>query len=57
VNPEGQVKSLSGVTGSTKGTVAIYGDQLLFYVPSTTSNQKIMLLGFATGLISAKELP
>ena len=57
VNPEGQVKSLSGVTGSTKGTVAIYGDQLLFYVPSTTSNQKITLLGFATGLISAKELP
>ena len=57
VNPEGQVKTLSGVTGSTKGTVAVYGDQLLFYVPSSTSKQKISLLGFATGLISAKELP
>ena len=57
VNPEGQVKSLSGVTGSTKGTVAVYGDQLLFYVPSSTSKQKISLLGFATGLTSAKELP
>ena len=58
VNTEGQVKSLSGVTGSTKGTVAVYGDQLLFYVPtSTNSKQKISLLGFATGLISAKELP
>ncbi|CAN5449996.1 hypothetical protein BH10ACT4_BH10ACT4_06600 [soil metagenome] len=57
VNPEGQVKSLSGVTGSTKGTVAVYGDQLLFYVPASTSKQKISLLGFATGLISAKELP
>jgi hypothetical protein len=57
VNPEGAVKSLSGVTGSTKGTVAVYGDQLLFYVPSSTSNQKITLLGFATGLISAKEIP
>ncbi len=57
VNPEGQVKSLSGVTGSTKGTVAVYGDQLLFYVPSSTSKQKITLLGFATGLTSAKELP
>jgi hypothetical protein len=58
VNTEGQVKSLSGVIGSTKGTVAVYGDQLLFYVPtSTNSKQKISLLGFATGLISAKELP
>lgn len=57
VNPEGQVKTLSGVTGSTKGTVAVYGDQLLFYVPASTSTQKISLLGFATGLISAKELP
>jgi hypothetical protein len=57
VNTEGQVKSLSGVTGSTKGTVAVYGDQLLFYVPASTSKQKISLLGFATGLTSAKELP
>lgn len=57
VNPEGQVKTLSGVTGSTKGTVAVYGDQLLFYVPKSLSTQKISLLGFATGLTSAKELP
>jgi hypothetical protein len=57
VNPEGEVKSLSGLTGSTKGTVAVYGDQLLFFVPSVTSNQKISLLGFATGLVSAKEAP
>jgi hypothetical protein len=57
VNPEGQVKTLSGITGSTKGTVAVYGDQLLFFVPSVTSKQKISLLGFATGLVSAKELP
>lgn len=62
VNPEGAVKSLSGITGSTKGTVAVYGDQLLFYVPSgslpnTPSKQKITLLGFTTGLVSAKELP
>jgi hypothetical protein len=57
VNPEGQVKSLSGITGSTKGTVAVYGDQLLFFVPSVMSKQKISLLGFATGLVSAKELP
>jgi hypothetical protein len=57
VNPEGAVKSLSGITGTTKGTVAVYGDQLLFYLPPATSKNKIVLLGFATGLISAKELP
>jgi hypothetical protein len=57
VNPEGAVKSLSGITGSTKGTTAVYGDQLLFYVPPISSKDKVVLLGFATGLISAKELP
>ncbi|MET4782599.1 hypothetical protein [Glaciihabitans sp. UYNi722] len=59
VNPEGAVKSLSGLTGTTKGTTAVYGDQLLFYVPpiSSKGNKKVVLLGFATGLISAKELP
>lgn len=62
VNTEGAVKSLSGITGSTKGTEAVYGDQLLFYVPSGSlpnapSKQKITLLGFTTGLVSAKELP
>ena len=57
VNPEGAVKSLSGITGTTKGTVAVYGDQLLFYVPPASSKNKIVLLGFATGLVSAKELP
>jgi hypothetical protein len=58
VNPEGAVKSLSGITGSTKGTVAVYGDQLLFYVPPAVSaNSKVILLGFTTGLVSAKELP
>ncbi len=57
VNPEGAVKSLSGITGSTKGTIAVYGDQLLFYVPKASSKTKITLLGFATGLISATEKP
>ncbi|CAN5144456.1 hypothetical protein BH09ACT3_BH09ACT3_11060 [soil metagenome] len=56
VNPEGQVKSLSGVTGSTKGTAAVYGDQLLFYVPQASSREKIRLLGFASSLIAAREL-
>lgn len=55
VNPEGQVKTLSGLSSTTKGTVSVYGDQLLFYVPAAGSKQKITLLGFATDLISAKE--
>ncbi len=56
VNPEGAVKSLSGITGTPKGTIAVYGDQLLFYVPKAGTKNKITMLGFATGLISAKEI-
>lgn len=55
VNTEGEVKSLSGVSKSTKGIVATYGVQLLFSVPPVGSSDKIVLLGFSQGLISAKE--
>ncbi|MHB1234975.1 MAG: hypothetical protein ACYCZK_04795, partial [Microbacteriaceae bacterium] len=57
VNPEGAVKILSGLTSTVKGVVATYGDQLLFYVPPSTSTEKITLLGYSQGLISATELP
>ena len=57
VNAEGAVKSLSKVTSTTKGTSAVYGDQLLFSVPALGSDEKIELLGWATGLVAAKELP
>jgi hypothetical protein len=57
VNAEGAVKSLSKVTSTTKGTSATYGDQLLFSVPAVGSNEKIVLLGWDTGLVAAKELP
>jgi hypothetical protein len=57
VNAEGAVKSLSKVTSTTKGTSATYGDQLLFSVPPVGSNEKIVLLGWDTGLVAAKELP
>ena len=57
VNAEGAVKSLSKVTSTTKGTSATYGDQLLFSVPAVGSNDKIVLLGWDTGLVAAKELP
>ncbi len=56
INAEGAVKSLSGVSSTTLGTIATYGDQLLFYVPPMGSKQKIVLIGWASSLISAKEL-
>lgn len=56
VNPTGAVKALSGVSVSTKGVIATYSDQLLFYVPAAGSNEKIVLLGWSQGLISAKEV-
>lgn len=56
INAEGAVKSLSGVSSTTKGTVATYGDQLLFYMPPADSDQKIVLIGWASALIAAKEL-
>lgn len=56
INPSGQVKALSGLAISTKGIVATYGDQLLFYVPPAGSDAKIVLLGYSQGLVSAKEI-
>ncbi len=55
LNSSGLVKTLSGVNTTLKGLVTSYGDQLLFYVPKVGSSQKIMLLGDASGIISAKE--
>jgi hypothetical protein len=56
VNPTGQVKALSGLAISTKGVVATYGDQLLFYVPPSSSDAKIVLLGYTQGLVKAGEV-
>jgi len=58
INPFPAAQALSGKAQSTKGIIATYGLQLLFYVPPVTeSNKKIQLLGFAQGLISATEVP
>lgn len=51
----GGIKALSGKATSTKGLVATYGDQLLFFVPSAGSSGKIVLLGYSEGLIAAQE--
>jgi hypothetical protein len=57
VNPKGQVKALLGKDASTRGVVATYGLQLLFYVPAlSATDQKIVLLGYAQGLVSAVEV-
>jgi hypothetical protein len=56
VTAPGQIQALSGKATSTSGLVAVYGDQLLFYVPAASKSSKIVLLGYGQGLISAKEL-
>ena len=57
VNPTGLVKALSGKAQSTRGIIATYGVQLLFYVPPVSAtDQKIVLLGYAQGLVSAVEI-
>lgn len=56
INTKGTVKALSGMARSTKGIVATYGVQLLFYVPRVDTGAKIQLLGFSQSLVSAKEV-
>jgi len=56
VNAPKTVKALLGKSLSTKGLKATYGDQLLFYVPSSVKGGKIVLLGYSQGLIAASEL-
>ena len=55
VSTTGGTAALSGKSTSTKGIVATYGDQLLFYVPKAGSSGKIELLGYTQGLVSAVE--
>jgi hypothetical protein len=56
-NAQPDVAALLGKISSTRGITANYGDQLLFYVPPAGSEDPIVLLGYAQGLISAVELP
>ena len=52
----GQEKILLGRDGSTTGIVSTYGDMLLFYIPSVSSDSKIKLLGASQGLLSVRRL-
>ena len=56
VSPEGLAKILSGVSSSTTGIESTYGLELAFYVPPLGSKDKIRLLGYTQGLISARGL-
>lgn len=59
INAEGTVKALAGRAQSTKGFIATYGVQLLFYVPPVGgdgASPTIQLLGFSSDLIAAKEV-
>ena len=56
ISTKGIVKSLSGISTTHKGTSATYGDQLLFYVPPANTDGKIVLIGFSSHLLTAKEL-
>jgi hypothetical protein len=59
INPEagGPVKALSGKAQSTRGFVTSWAVQILFYVPPVTApDQKVKVLGFSQGLVSAAEI-
>lgn len=58
INPKGTVKALSGKSTTTKGFTSVYAIQVLFYVPPITADdQKVRVLGFATNIVSAAEVP
>jgi hypothetical protein len=56
INAPASVTALLGKGMSTRGIKAVYGQQLLFYVPSVGSADKIILLGYSQGMIAASEL-
>lgn len=56
VTVEGNEKLLYGAQGSAKGIRSVYGDVLLFYVPSSSSDEQIRTLGATQFLLSVKSL-
>lgn len=56
VSVSGLEKIMLGTGGSTRGIRSIYGDMLLFYVPSVSNNERIRLLGVTQGLLDVKGL-
>jgi hypothetical protein len=56
VRPSGGTRILSKTDATGTGIRSVYGYQLLFSVPSAGSGDPVVLLGYAQGLVSAKEL-
>jgi hypothetical protein len=57
ISPKGAVKALSQLQTTTKGVAAEYGIQVLFYVPpATATDPTVRVLGFAQGLVAAREV-
>ena len=56
INLQGSVKALSGLTTTEKGIESSYSYQLVFYVPPGSDAGKVVLLGYAQGLIGVREL-
>lgn len=48
------VQTLAGVTQSSTGFTSTYGNQLFFFVPSQSSNERIQLLGYSSDILDAK---
>ena len=56
VTVSGNEQLLLGVEGSARGVRTQYGGMLLFYVPASTSDGKITLLGATQSLLSIRAL-
>ncbi|MFM7013471.1 MAG: hypothetical protein ACKOXT_00560 [Actinomycetota bacterium] len=56
VTVTGDEELLLGVEGSIKGVRTTYGDMLLFYVPASTSEDRIKLLGATQVLLAIRAL-
>ena len=56
VKPSGGTRILAKTSSTDEGIASVYGYQLLFSVPSAGSDEPVTLLGYAQGLVSAKEL-
>ncbi|MBO9577484.1 MAG: hypothetical protein J7480_01770 [Microbacteriaceae bacterium] len=53
---QGDIQLLSGVERTERGYASTYVGQLLFYVPPLDSEGPIVVLGYAGGIVSSKEL-
>ncbi|MEN0086043.1 MAG: hypothetical protein AAGC66_14860 [Leifsonia sp.] len=56
VIPGATTAALSGIASSNTGVESVFDYQLMFYVPPVGSKDKIRLLGFAQGLVAAKQI-